>query len=72
VNPWPWADYLRWRIGIELLRLRPFANPLTFAGAWKEHIRSRHGAERWYARGKRWKRRLFAARASTAASGDAK
>jgi len=32
------ADYLRWRIGIELLRMRPFANPLTFAGAWKEHI----------------------------------
>ena len=70
VNPWPWADYLRWRIGIELLRLRPFANPLTFAGAWKEHIRSRHGTEWWYARAKQWKRRLSAARSSTAESDD--
>jgi hypothetical protein len=58
VNQWPWADYLRWRTGIELLRMRPFVNPSTFAGAWKEHIRSRHGASRWYALAKQLKRRL--------------
>jgi hypothetical protein len=70
VNEWPWADYLRWRAGIELLRIRPFANPLTFAGAWKEHIRSRHGAEWWYALARQWKRRFSAGRSSTAASDD--
>lgn len=68
VNQWPLADYLRWRVGIELLRMRPFANPLTFAGAWKEHIRSRHGDAWWYALPRQWKRRLSAARSSTGPS----
>ncbi len=54
---------------IELLRMRPFVNPATFAGAWKEHVRSRHGDSRWYVLAKQWEAAALT-RSSTPASDD--
>jgi hypothetical protein len=49
VNEWPRLDYLRWRLGVERLRMQPFLTPRTMVGAWKEHVRFRHGDSWWYA-----------------------
>jgi hypothetical protein len=43
VNDWSPLDYYRWRLNIESLRMEPFVQPRTFMGAWKEHVRFRHG-----------------------------
>ena len=57
VRDWPAADYLRWRIGVESLRVRPFLNPSTCIRAWKEHVRFRHGESWWYASLRRLRQR---------------
>lgn len=48
VKNWPRMDYLRWRLSVERLRMRPFVTPSAALAAWKEHVRFRHGDSWWY------------------------
>jgi hypothetical protein len=48
VKQWSAFEYWHWRLNIERLRMRPFTMPATCVGAWKEHVRFRHGQSWWY------------------------
>ena len=48
LGPCSRLEYLRWRLGLEAIRMRPFITPRTCFAAVKEHVRFRHGNSGWY------------------------
>jgi hypothetical protein len=57
VSGWSAFEYWRWRLSVERLRMRPFTRPATCLGAWKEHVRFRHGQSWWYSALRKRRRR---------------